>query len=75
MWFSLMNGVVRSMLREALEHAGISARGIAHDPGLPLPVFEIITARSPHAEPKLEHDLDRGGVGVRPLLHAAGTHN
>lgn len=58
---------------EALEHAGISARDIAHGPGLPLPVFEIITARSPHTEPELEHDIDRDGVGVSSLLHVVGT--
>lgn len=59
---------------DALEHAGISARDIAHGPGLPFPVFEIITARSPHTEPELEHDIDRDGAGVSSLLHAVGTH-
>lgn len=59
---------------DALENAGINARDIAHGPGLPLPVFEIITARSPHTEPELEQDIDRDGAGVSSLLHAVGTH-
>lgn len=59
---------------EALEHAGITARDIARGPGLPLPVFEIITARSPHTEPEPTHDTEHDGVGVNSLLHVAGTH-
>lgn len=59
---------------EALEHAGISASDIARGPGLPLPVFEIITARSPHTEPEPTHDTDHDGVGVNSLLQVAGTH-
>lgn len=53
---------------EALEQAGISARDIAQGPGLPLPVFEIVTARSPHTEPEDESDTDRESVGVGTLL-------
>lgn len=59
---------------EALEQAGVSGRDIAHGPGLPLPVFEIVTARSPHTEPEPERDTDRNGLGVSTLLHATREH-
>ena len=59
---------------EALEHAGITASDIARGPGLPLPVFEIITVRSPHTEPEPTHYIEHDGVGVNSLLQVGGTH-
>lgn len=48
---SLLPGAV-----EVLEQAGISASDIARGPGLPLPVLEVVTARSPqaHTEPDID---------------------
>lgn len=62
---SLLPGAVA-----ALEQAGISARDIAHGPGLPFPIFEVITARSPQVERQLEDES--ADTGVSALLQSVG---